>query len=87
MSVPFDIEALMRAQQQQPDQQELERARKLNEAVAREETASRRRLVANAWLFCSCRRYFDWEHPDMPAQAHCPVHGSMMVLDGTGEVI
>lgn len=86
MGHPFDIEALMRAQQQ-PDPEQVLRAQRLAEAVSREETASRRRLVANAWLFCSCRRYFDWEHPDMPAQAGCPVHGALMVLDGTGEVI
>ena len=58
-----------------------------NTAVGEAELAQRRVVTAHAWLFCTCRRWFDRARPDVPPQAGCQVHGSALVSPDGREVV
>jgi hypothetical protein len=58
-------------------------AQAAQDGATRAQLDARRQVLDYAWLLCSCRPWFSWEQRDVPPQAGCVVHGSVMVtLEG-----
>jgi hypothetical protein len=58
-------------------------AQAAQDVATRAQLDARRQVLAYAWLLCSCRPWFDAAQRDVPPQAGCIVHGSVMVtLEG-----
>jgi hypothetical protein len=80
VSSPFDLSSgdLPPQLRAMLKQQETERAVMLDQMEAAE-IANRERLLAFAWLTCTCRKWFSWDEIGVPPQSECAVHGNIMI--------
>lgn len=74
MSAPPEIMRRLAEQQRQEARRDA-----LLDAMEASEIENRERLLAFAWLCCTCRPWFDWSLRDVPPQGGCAVHGNIVV--------